>query len=139
MRLRRPTAGERKKGGERGGKRRGCQGGTVCGSLGSGPLPKTVCMRVSVSTQPELPQPVLYYLRSDGIFASQSIFWESWVGKFGNWAQFKTSTLGLKLQFQNYVFSLQPQFSQKGSIIRAKNSLFLLHMLFYMFSSTLPS
>lgn len=72
-----------------------------------------VCVCMSVFTQRVLPEPMLYYLRSGGICASQSVFWESWVGKFGNWAPFKTSTLGLMLQFYNYVFSLQPQFSIK--------------------------
>lgn len=30
-----------------------------------------------------------YYLRSGGICARQSSFWESWVGKFVNWAPAK--------------------------------------------------
>lgn len=104
---------ERKEGGVGGRKKRGCQGGTVCGSLRSGPLPKLcicVCFH-SVCAASALLSPIC---------ASQSIFWESWVGKFGNWAPFKTSTLGLMLQFQNYVFSLQPQFSKKALIIQAK-------------------
>lgn len=82
-----------------------------------------VCVCVSVFTQHVLPQPALYYLRSDGICASQSIFWESWVGMFVNWAPFKTSTLGLMLQSQNYVFSLQPG-KKKFDLSRSKTHFF---------------
>lgn len=90
MRLRQPTAGERKEGGEMGGKRRGCQGGTVCGSLGSSYCLKLcLCVCMSVFTQHIPAQPALYYLRSGGICARQSFIWETWVGKFGNWAPLK--------------------------------------------------
>lgn len=94
---------ERKEGGVGRRKKRGCQGGTVCGSLRSGPLPKIVylCVCVYVCFHSVCAASALL----SQICASQSIFWESWVGKFGNWAPFKTSTLGLMLQFQNYVFS----------------------------------
>lgn len=47
----------------------GCQGGTACGS---GLRLRTVCTSMSVFTQPGL-----HYLRSNGIRASHSIFWES--------------------------------------------------------------
>ena len=127
MRLRRPTAGERKEGREGGGKRRGCQGGTA---LGSSLLPKIVyvcvcvcvCVCVFFFTQRVLSELPLYYLRSGGICASQCIFWESRVGKFVYWASFKTFTL------QNCVFSRQPQFSKTGAWLVGPNTLF--NMLF---------
>lgn len=115
MRLRRPTAGERKEG-EGGGKMRGRKGGTVCGSLGSGRLPKIVC--VCAFTQRVSPQPMLPYLRS----------WcqpKHLLGKFEIWAPFRTFPLRLMLQFHNYVFSLQLQFNKKRAwLSKPKTALF---------------
>lgn len=133
MRLRRPTAGERKEGGEGGGKRRGCQGGTVCGSLGSGPLPKIVCMCVSACLFSLSVCCLSQRFTISDLVASVpakassgKVGWES----FGNWAPFKTSTVGQMLQFQNYVFSLQPQLSKNGLDYLG---------LFYMLLCTLPA
>lgn len=48
-----------------------------------------LCVCMSVFTQHIPAQSALYYLRSGGICARQSFIWETWVGKFGNWAPLK--------------------------------------------------
>lgn len=114
MRLRRPTAGERKEGG----KRRGCQGGTVCGSLGSGLLPKIVCLCVSAClfslSMCSLSQcfTISDLVASAPDKASSRIL--GWVGKFRNWDPFKASSFGLILQLQIYLFRSDPQWKEKN-------------------------
>lgn len=115
MRLRRPTAGERKEGGEEGGGKGGgggCQGG-MTGMTGIEPTASNVCVTfflISLSMCSLRQRFTLSVLAASvpAKASSGNAGWES----LESWAPFKTSNLRLMLQLQNYVYSLKPLFSK---------------------------